>query len=301
MAKRAGQERIHTSKHEESGGASAAGVGVFRVAAVTLSLLALGLLLAWAPGAGRASAQQGDGRLVMKQASLEVMVEDTEAAVERATALAETFDAFVLRQRVWDGEDRRYRFAEITFGVGGEDFEGLLRALATLGTIQDESASGQDVTDEHLDLSSQLENLHETQERVRTFLDQARTITETLRVHQELQQIEDQIGELQGRANFLANRSDSGSIQLSIVPFIPTPTPSPTATPTPTPTATPLPTPEIWRPADTAKLAGVRLQDTAQSVGDFFLYRLIVCGPWLLLIGLVAFLAWRLYKRRSRT
>jgi hypothetical protein len=293
MARKACQERLHSPEREAGGQAGAAG----RAIVVTLGLLALALLLASFPRAGRVSAQQGDNRLVMKQASLEVMVEGTDAAVERAAALAETFDAFVLRQRVWDGEDRRYRYAEITFGVGGEDFEGLLRALATLGTVLDESASGDDISDEYLDLNSQLENLRETQSRVRTFLDQAGTISETLRVHQELQQIEDQIGELQGRANFLANRADAGSIQLSIVPFIPTPTPSPTATPTPTPTPTPLPTPEIWRPADTAKLAGVRLQDTAQSVGDFFLYRLVVCGPWLLFIGLVAFAGWRLYKR----
>jgi hypothetical protein len=293
MARKACQERLHSPEREAGGQAGAAG----RAIVVTLGLLALALLLASFPRAGRVSAQQGDNRLVMKQASLEVMVEGTDAAVERAAALAETFDAFVLRQRVWDGEERRYRYAEITFGVGGEDFEGLLRALATLGTVLDESASGDDISDEYLDLNSQLENLRETQSRVRTFLDQAGTISETLRVHQELQQIEDQIGELQGRANFLANRADAGSIQLSIVPFIPTPTPSPTATPTPTPTPTPLPTPEIWRPADTAKLAGVRLQDTAQSVGDFFLYRLVVCGPWLLFIGLVAFAGWRLYKR----
>ena len=297
MAKRESEERLHSSIPKGGNQAHFGGKAVV----IAVALLALGLLLTWTPGAGRVSAQQGGGRLVMKEAALEVMVEDTDAAVERAAALAETFDAFVLRQRVWDGEERRYRYAEITFGVGGDDFEGLLRALATLGTVLDESASGEDITDEHLDLNSQLENLHETQERIRTFLDQARTISETLHVHQELQQIEEQIGELQGRANFLANRADAGSIRLSIVPFIPTPTPSPTATPTPTPTPTPLPTPEIWRPADTAKLASVRLQDTAQSVGDFFLYRLVVCGPWLLFIGLIAFVGWRLYKRRSRS
>jgi hypothetical protein len=145
-----------------------------------------------------------------------------------------------------------------------------------------------------------LDNLYETQSRIRSFMDQARTISQTLRVHQELAQIEDQIGDLQGQANFLANRADAGTIQLSIVPFIPTPTPSPTATPTPSPTPTPLPTPEVWLPADTARLASVRLQDTAQGVGDFLLYRLVVCGPWLLLIGLVAFVGWRVYKRRTR-
>ncbi|MCP4425291.1 MAG: DUF4349 domain-containing protein [Chloroflexi bacterium] len=250
------------------------------------------------------SAQAGDqaqnGRRVIQSSELAIMVTDTDTAVQSALDLAATFDGYVLKQRVWDGSDRRYRYADITFGVSVDDFEGLIQALKTLGIVQSESASGQDVTDERLDLTSRLDNLYENQTRLRGFLDQAQTITETLTVHQELTHIEGEIGDLQGRINFLGDRADAATITLHLTPYIPTPTPSPTATPTPTPTPTPLPTPETWNPGDTAETARVQLQNTAQDAADVAIFRVIVCGPWLLFLLLVGSPVWLLYRRRQR-
>jgi len=46
--------------------------------------------------------------------------------------------------------------------------------------------SGQDVTDEYVDLQSRLGNLEATRDRIRTFLDQAQTVDEALRVNEQL-------------------------------------------------------------------------------------------------------------------
>ena len=233
-------------------------------------------------------------RRVIQTGELTIMVTDTDTAVQAAIDLAATFDGYILQERVWDGPDRRYRYADFTFGILADDFEGLAQALKTLGQVQSETASGQDVTDERLDLTSRLANLYENQNRLRGFLDQAQTITETLTVHQELISIEGAIGEVQGRINFLSNRADAATITLHLIPYIPTPTPAPTATPTP------LPTPETWNPADTTEIASVRLQNTAQNVADFTIFRAIVCGPWLLLLLIFASPVWLLYRGWQR-
>ena len=274
----------------------------FRVSLVCLiAILVTGwVATGWLNQPATTYAQQNN-RLVIKQSDLEVMAQDTDTAVTRALDLADTFDAYVLKQRVWDGAERRYRYATLTFGLSENDFEGLLQALRTLGTVLDESASGQDVTDQRVDLLSRLDNLYSTQERMRGFLDQAQDITETLKVHQELILIEQEIGELQGEANFLRDRSDAATITLSIVPFIPTPTPTLTATPTPSPTPTPLPTAAVWRPGDTAQTAATRLQNTSQDIADFTIYRVILCGPWLLLVLLIGYPLWRGYRRLNPT
>ncbi len=241
--------------------------------------------------------QSGDGRLVMKEGQLEVMVDDTDTAVTAALNLAKTFDAYVLSQRVWDGEDRRWRYATITFGMDVDEFENFATALKTLGTTLDESAIGQDTTTEYGDQESHLASLHETQERMRGFLAQARDITETLKIHSELIKIENEIGDVQGRANYLENRAVEASLTLYLVPYVPTPTPTPTMTPTLTPTPTQPPTPYKWTPGDTAETAGAQLQNTSQSLADFLIYTGIVCMPWLLLFALLGWVAWRLYVR----
>lgn len=248
------------------------------------------------PVSAAPAAQTGGGRLVIKNGEVAVEVTDTDTAVNAALNLALTYNAYVLQQRVWDGENN-YRYAEIQFGVPVAEFENLARDLKTLGVVQDETATGQDVTDATTDLESQLANLYETQARMRTFLEQARTVTETLRIHQELVDIETQIGTLQGNVNYYIDRAASATLLLRLLPFIPTPTPFPTSTPTPTPTPTGLPAANPWHPGDTAQIASVRLTNTFFNLSDFFLYRLIVCGPWLLVFGLVAIPAWRVYRR----
>lgn len=240
-----------------------------------------------------AAVAQPDDRLVMKEGELGVQVEDTDAALQSALDLGETFDAYVLRQRVWDDVDG-YRYATITFGVPAAEFEGLMRAFKSLGTVTDETATGRDVTDETVDLTSRLSNLEENQARLRTFLDQATNVTETLKVHQQLVQIESEIGDVQGQLNFRSGRASAATLTLQLSPLVPTPTPTPTATPTP------LPTPALWRPGDTAQLAAVRLQDNVQGTADFAIYRGIVCGPWLLLLLLIGYPLWRLVRRRRQ-
>jgi len=261
-----------------------------------LSLLGMILLSGLLTDVSASSSQQRYNRLVIKEGTLEIMVEDTDAAVERALDIANTYNGYVLKQRVWDGEDRRYRYAEITFGMPTDDFEGLTQGLKTLGRLLDETANGQDVTDEYGDQIAHLESLYETQERMRTFLEQADTITDTFTVHDELLKIEAEIGEVQGRANYLENQAASAALTVKIVPFIPTPTPSPTLTPTPTMTPTPLPTPADWRPGDTAETAVVVLQNSTQSVADVLIYFGILWGPWLLLFAFIGFIIWRVYQ-----
>ncbi len=251
-----------------------------------LVLCAAGVITAVPTHAQNAS----PGRLVIKNGELQVLVTDTDTAVQTALNLVTGFNGYVLSQRVWEG-DGRYRYATLTVGVPAASFEAVLYAFKTLGTVQQEQVTGQDVTDTAVDLNSRLDNLHSNQERVRTFLDQTRYMTETLDVHDQLTRIEGEIGGLQGQHNYLADRADAATITLNLVPFIPTPTPQPTASPTP------LPTPVAWNPGDTAQLATLRLTETSQSVADFTLYRLVTWTPWLLFLLLMAVPVRRLYHR----
>ncbi|MCL4261756.1 MAG: DUF4349 domain-containing protein [Anaerolineae bacterium] len=232
-------------------------------------------------------------RLVIKNGDLQVLVTDTDTAVQTALNLVTGFNGYVLGQRVWEG-DGRYRYATLTVGVPAATFEAVLHAFKTLGTVKDEQVTGEDVTDTAVDLTSRLDNLHSNQERVRTFLDQTLYMTETLDVHDQLTVVENEIGDLQGQQNYLTDRAGVATISLNIVPFIPTPTPQPTASPTP------LPTPVAWNPGDTAQLATVHLTETSQSAADFALYRLITWTPWLLFLMLIAIPVRRLYRRYGR-
>lgn len=223
-------------------------------------------------------------RLIIKTGQMALEVANTDAAVQSATDIAVAAGGYIVSQQLYVEGDNR--FAAIQLAVPVEQFESALRALRGLGRVMSESASGEDVTEEYVDLNSRLENLQATQARLREFLNQATTVEEALQVNTELSRIEEEINLTVGRINYLSDRAAFSTISLQVSPVLPTPTP------------TPLPTPQNWRPADTAQTALVTLQDTAQTVGDGAIYFGIVCLPWLLPLLVVGIVGWRLARRR---
>ncbi|MCA9933885.1 MAG: DUF4349 domain-containing protein, partial [Anaerolineales bacterium] len=214
---------------------------------------------------------------------------DTETAVNSATELAVGLGGYVISQNMYD-DDQSFKYATMRVAVPVDQFEFALRELRKLGDVTDESSSGEDVTDEYVDLNSRLTNLQATRQRLLDFLEAAQTIDEILEVNEELNRVEEEIAVIQGRVNFLRDRAAFSTIDLTLNPLLPTPTPSPT------PTATPLPTPESWLPGDTAQTAVVELQNTATNVADFSIFYGILCGPWLLALFVLLWITLRVRR-----
>lgn len=227
---------------------------------------------------------QSQVRLIIKNGKLAITVIDTETSVATATELVADLGGYIISQQIFDTEFG-LRAANMQLAVPVTQFENALNQLRELGQVTNDFAGGEDVTDEYVDLGSRLDNLIVTRDRLRTFLDDAETVEEALRVNDQLKQVEEEIAIIQGRRNYLGNRSAFSTIDLSLQPLLPTPTPSP------------IPTAEAWQPGNTAKVAAVNLQESAQQTADFSIYYGIVCGPWLLLLALVGWIGWRLQRR----
>lgn len=262
---------------------------------LTIGLIVLAVLtFIWVSGTAVAyqAPEPPNGRLIIKEGFIQLMVTDTEDAKATLEQLAESYGAYIITQRVWEDGDRN-QYASYEFGLPADQFETMFTSVKVLGTVMEANSNGREVTDSAIDLTSQLQNLYANQTRLQSFLDDSQTITETLHVHEELIRIESDINELQGQLRGISGRADAALMTVELVPFIPTPTPLPTATPTP------LPTPQSWSPGDTAKVASVQLQESVQDTADFAIYRAIVCVPWLFLFLLISIPIYRVYRRRS--
>ena len=227
---------------------------------------------------------QPQARLIIKNGELTIIVIDTETAVSHATQLVADLGGYIINQQIVDSQFG-LRSATMKLAVPVTQFEAALTQLRTLGDVTNDYAGGEDVTSEYVDLGSRLDNLIATRDRLRTFLDQAENVQEALRVNNELKTVEEEIALIQGRRNYLSNRAAFSTIDLTLQPLLPTATPSP------------IPTVSSWQPGTTAQVAAVRLQDSAQKTADFSLYYSIVCGPWLLLLGVLSWLGYRLRRR----
>ena len=243
-----------------------------------------------APDTSFPLAPQPEGRLIIKEAQMELLVENTNMAVNRVTDIGVGAGGYILSQRVWD-DVQGHRHATMTLGVPVARFERVLQQLRRLGEVTNEEASGDDVTEEYVDLDSRLESLRTTHQRLLSFLEDAETVEEILALNERIAEVEAQLSQIQGRMNYLSDRAAFSTVTVMLEPNIPSPTPTPTMTPTPTPT------PTRWTPGVTARQATVELQHTTQGILSFLIYYGIVCGPWLLLVVPLAYGGWRVLNR----
>ena len=244
-----------------------------------------------------AAAAQRSNRKIIKNAEIKLMVEDSDIAIDRATQIVSDVGAYIISSRIWyqSYAGDNYKYATITMGVPVDQFETAIRRLRGISIqVIDENASGEDVTDQFVDLQSQVDNLIATRDRIRTFLDQSTSVEESLRVSQELSVIEGQIEEIQGRMNYLADRSAYSTITVTIEPELPE-----IIVPTPTPTAPP-PTPEPWNPAKTLERSKKTLTVTYQGFFELAIWLLIVVLPIFGPPVFVIWLIWKFFTKKNR-
>jgi hypothetical protein len=239
----------------------------------------------------------GSERMIIKNADLRLLVQDTDAAIDGINQAVGDIGGYIISQRVWyeTHNEQNYKYATITMGVPVDEFEFALRRLRGLAVrVLDENASGEDVTTEYVDLQSRLKNLELTRDRIREFLDQAKTVEEALKVNQQLSQVEEEIEQVQGRMKYLAGRAAYSTITVNLEPDIPQ------ITPTATPTRTPTPTPTPWTPRETIKQAGSGFVDLWQGVVDFSIRFMILGVPCLLpFVGFGVLIWWLVARRRK--
>ncbi|MEK6751068.1 MAG: DUF4349 domain-containing protein [Chloroflexota bacterium] len=231
--------------------------------------------------------------MIIKSGEIKLLVEDSDTAIDRATQVVGDAGGYIISSRVWyqpyiDGEN--YKYATITIGVPVQQFERTLSRLRGLAVqVLDETASGEDVTDQFVDLQSQLTNLEATRERIKSFLDQATSVDEALRINQELSNIEAQIEQIKGQMNYLQDRSAFSTITINFEPVLPEILPTPTPQPE-----------DPWKPGKTFEKARQSLIHSYQGIWEFLTWVFVAVIPVIAPPIFLAWLLWKLFTRRPK-
>lgn len=235
-------------------------------------------------------------RMIVKNADVRLMVKDTDVAIDRATQIIGDAGGYIVSSRVWyqDYYGNSLKYAAVTIGVPVDEFEKVLSRLRGLAVrVVDEIAAGDDVTEQYVDLQSQLVNLEATRARIQEFLQDAKTIDEALRINQELANIESQIEQIKGRMNYLNDRSAYSTITVNFEPEFPILTATPTSTPRPT--ATPIP----WNPNETFGEAKGTVTVLYQGIANFLIWLGVVILPIVLPPALILWAVWKWLNRKT--
>jgi hypothetical protein len=154
-------------------------------------------------------------RMVIKNASVALVVEDVTSALQQITTMATVNGGYVINSNIREDQNRLY--ADISFRVTADKFDQTLQSLHGIAVdVRSETTSGQDVTEEYVDLEAQLHNLEASETQLLALMDKAGTVEEILKVQQQLTATRGQIEQIKGRMQYLEQSAALSVIYASL-------------------------------------------------------------------------------------
>jgi hypothetical protein len=152
---------------------------------------------------------------IIQRASLSIEVTDFQTSTDALGQIVERADGFISDSYSYVTDTDRKR-GEITIRVPSERFLAVIADLETLGTVTSQHISGEDVTEEYIDLQARLNNSERQEQRLREILELAETVEEILEVERELERVRGEIEQMTGRITYLENRIELATISVSL-------------------------------------------------------------------------------------
>ncbi|MBC8334979.1 MAG: DUF4349 domain-containing protein [Anaerolineales bacterium] len=230
-------------------------------------------------------------RLVIKNANLSITVDDPEKTIKAITRLASSLGGHVVSSNTYQtyaNNGVRVPEGEITIRVPSESLDDALeRIKADVVEVNSENVSGEDVTDQYVDLQSRLKAKEAAEEKLLEIMDQAYSTEDVLSVYAQLQVIQSDIEVLTGQINYYERSAALSSISVSVIADE---------------KSQPI---EIggWKLGETANAAVQDLIDYMQGFVQFIIRFIILILPVLLTFFLplyLVFLGLRAIVRRNR-
>lgn len=186
---------------------------------------------AQAPGAGagataaasaRAPTSNADvaARRIIRTAELSVETTNPELAVGKLMSLANTKGGFVVSSdtsRSIDADGAEFVSTTVVFRVPVSAFDDALAAVRALGTrVSSEKVTGEDVSEEYVDLEARLRAQRAVEEQYLGILKQATTIPDILAVQQKLGDVRTDIERAEGRRRFLESQTSLSTLTVHL-------------------------------------------------------------------------------------
>jgi len=232
---------------------------------------------------GEASQVQNE-RMIIWNANISLTVDDTQDKIEAVQAIAQEMGGYSVSSEAWMSDDQLY--AQLTIRVPAERFEQTMSQLRDLAiSVNRESATSEDVTDQYVDLESRLRHLEAKEAQLLEFLDSAEDTESVLAVYEQLSLTQAEIEQVKGRMKYLKTLAALATIAVELYPE----------------ETEPPVVEEGWKPARTLRNAARALVNTLETLTDLIIWIVIYLLPILLFVAIpVTLVVWFVRRRRKR-
>jgi hypothetical protein len=223
---------------------------------------------------------------LIKSAELRMTVDSVEATLKAIAQITQQQQGDILGlQDQQPTADQTHHTATLQLRVPQAKLDAALEAIGKLGTVQQQTLTTEDVSNQLVDLQARLRNLRKTEEMLLEIMERSGSIGDVLNVARELSNVRSSIEQIDAQLSSLQERVAYSTINLSLQEAIATPIPQRA-------TATQLQ--ETWKSA--ARSFGKVTVDLMQ-LGIW----LMVYSPYLLILagGAVAYLKFKKQPQRA--
>jgi len=228
-------------------------------------------------------------RLVIRNANLTLVVTDPTASVEAITKMAEDMGGYVatlnMYRAAYGAGSLTATQGTITVRVPADRLDEALRAIkADAIEVRSENVSGEDITQQYVDLQGRLRNLEAAEEQLQEIMGSATTTEDVMMVHNQLVQVQAEIESVKGQMQYFEQSARLSAITVELIPDV---------------AAQPI---QIagWRPQGTAKAAVEALIQALQFLADAGIWAVICVVPIGLILGLPVYFVIRALRRRRK-
>lgn len=167
-------------------------------------------------GGSNANGKTLPERKVISTATLTIEVLNVQLAINEMTNITIESGGFVSSSSISDiGSNRKN--GHLTARVPQKSFYSTIEKIDALGTEKYRQVSGQDVTEEFIDIGARLNNLQKQETRLQDILKMATTVKDIIEVEHELERVRGEIESMTGRLNYLNRSVEMSTITVNVV------------------------------------------------------------------------------------
>ena len=203
-------------------------------------------------------------RMVIKESTISLMVKDVAGSIKNIQTLAERSGGYLINSHL--SKPQESGSGSISVRVPESKLTDTLAEFRKAGLrVVDEYISGNDVTDQYVDLEARLATLNKTKAKFEQILDQAVQVQDLLNVQRELVNLQQQIDSIKGQQQYLAQSAKLSKVTVYLstdefsLPYSPA---------------------DPWRPNVVFKLAVRSLVMNLRNIGSALIWTGVYSPVW---------------------
>lgn len=160
---------------------------------------------------------QPDEQMVIYNGNISIEVNDFNDAQKIIQDEVDRIGGFVVESSVYQQGQNNQKNGTLIVRVPQEHFQPFLNELETTSSkVLEKSTSGNDVTEEYIDLESRLRSKETVEERLLSFLEEADNTKDLLTISSDLSEVQEEIEQIKGRMSYLQNHVKLSTVTIHV-------------------------------------------------------------------------------------